>query len=174
VVTGQIEKECIAREPTLKKYLALVRRMEKIFKGFIVEYIDRSKNTKDDELSKAAAQNTPLPADVFLQIVSDASIKTIELVPRVIHIIQGEDWRAPIMAYLHHYYEPDSVVEQMRMQQWAQAYQIVNNDLYNISVSGPLLRSVIKEEGHQILSEIHAGVCGGHIGARALAAKVLR
>jgi ribonuclease HI len=29
VVTGQIEKECIAREPTLEKYLALVRRMEK-------------------------------------------------------------------------------------------------------------------------------------------------
>jgi hypothetical protein len=29
VVAGQIEKECIAREPTLEKYLALVRRMEK-------------------------------------------------------------------------------------------------------------------------------------------------
>jgi hypothetical protein len=28
VVTGQIEKECIAREPTLEKYLALVRRIE--------------------------------------------------------------------------------------------------------------------------------------------------
>jgi hypothetical protein len=29
VVAEQIEKECIAREPTLEKYLALVRRMEK-------------------------------------------------------------------------------------------------------------------------------------------------
>jgi ribonuclease HI len=29
VVVRQIEKECIAKEPTLKKYLALVRRMEK-------------------------------------------------------------------------------------------------------------------------------------------------
>jgi ribonuclease HI len=28
MVTGQIEKECIAREPTFEKYLALVRRME--------------------------------------------------------------------------------------------------------------------------------------------------
>jgi ribonuclease HI len=28
VVAGQIEKECISREPTLEKYLALVRRME--------------------------------------------------------------------------------------------------------------------------------------------------
>jgi hypothetical protein len=59
------------------------------------------------------------------------------------------------------------------MQQRARAYQIVDNDLYKISVSGPLLRCVNKEEGQQILSEVHAGVCGGHIGARALAAEVL-
>jgi hypothetical protein len=50
----------------------------------------------------------------------------------------------------------------------------VDNDLYKISVSGPLFRYVSKEEGQQILSEVHAGVCGGHIGDRALAAKVLR
>jgi hypothetical protein len=49
----------------------------------------------------------------------------------------------------------------------------VDNDLYKISVSGPLLRCVSKE-GHQILSEVHAGVCGGLICARALTAKVLR
>jgi hypothetical protein len=60
------------------------------------------------------------------------------------------------------------------MQQRAQSYQIVDNDLYNIFVSGPLLRCVSKDECQQILSEIHAGVCRGHIGARALAAKILR
>jgi ribonuclease HI len=40
VVAGQIEKECIAREPTLERYLALVKRMENYFKGFIVKYIE--------------------------------------------------------------------------------------------------------------------------------------
>jgi hypothetical protein len=50
------------------------------------------------------------------------------------------------MAYLHHYYEPDNIVDQTRMQQRAQAYQIVDNDFYKISVSGPLLRCVSKEE----------------------------
>jgi ribonuclease HI len=39
VVSGQIDKECIDREPTLEKYLALVRRMENYFKRFTVEYI---------------------------------------------------------------------------------------------------------------------------------------
>jgi ribonuclease HI len=116
VVAGQIEKECIVRDVTLKKYLALVKRMENYFKGFTVEHIDRNKNTEADELVKAAAHNTPLPVDVFLQIISDVSIKMIELEPRIINVMQDKDWRAPIMTYLHHYYEPDTTVDQIRMQ----------------------------------------------------------
>jgi ribonuclease HI len=65
VVAGEIEKECITREPTLKKYLALVRRMENVLKGFTLEYIDRNKNTEADKLAKAAARNTPLIANIF-------------------------------------------------------------------------------------------------------------
>jgi hypothetical protein len=79
------------QRPTLEKYLALVKRIENLFKGFTVECIDRNKNAEADELAKAAARNTPLPVDVFLQIISDTSIKTIEPEPRVINIIQGED-----------------------------------------------------------------------------------
>jgi hypothetical protein len=65
-------------------------------------------------------------------------------------------------------------VEHTRMLQRNRAYQIVGNDLYKTFVSGPLLRCVSKAEGQEILLEIHVGICGGHIGARALAAKVLR
>jgi hypothetical protein len=92
VVAGQLEKECIAREPTLEKYLLLVRRMENFFKAFPVGYIGRNKNAEADEPAKAATHNTPLSANVFLQITSDASIQTVELEPRVINIVQGEDW----------------------------------------------------------------------------------
>jgi hypothetical protein len=59
------------------------------------------------------------------------------------------------------------------MQQRAKAYQIIDNDLYKTSVSGPLLHCISKAEGQEVLSEIHVGVCGGHIGARALATKVI-
>jgi hypothetical protein len=66
--------------------------MEKKFKGFTVKYIGRNKNAEADELAKAAARNTPLPADIFLQMISDASTKTIEPEPMVINLIQGIDW----------------------------------------------------------------------------------
>jgi hypothetical protein len=78
------------------------------------------------------------------------------------------------MAYLHHYCEPNSINEQIRMQQRAKAYQIVANNLYKASVSGPLLRCLITAEGQDLLLEVHTGICGGYISTRQLAAKVLR
>jgi hypothetical protein len=72
VVTSQLEKEYITREPTLEKYLALVRRMENHFKGFTVEHIDRNKNAKVDDLAKVTAQKTPLSTAVFFQTIEDA------------------------------------------------------------------------------------------------------
>jgi hypothetical protein len=46
--------------------------------------------------------------------------------------------------------------------------------MYKASVLGPLLRCLSKAAGQEILSEVHVGIYGGHIGTRALAAKVLR
>jgi hypothetical protein len=61
--------------------------MKNYFKGFIVEDIDRNKNTKAVELAKAAAHDTPLPADIFLQIILDVSLKMIEPEPGIINVI---------------------------------------------------------------------------------------
>jgi hypothetical protein len=66
---------------------------------------------------KATTRNTPMLVNVFFQVLEDASVKTVPPEPRVISIIEGEDWRALLMAYLRHYYEPESKNEQTRMQQ---------------------------------------------------------
>jgi hypothetical protein len=93
---------------------------------------------------KAATHNTPLPTDVFLQVISDVSIKTVEPKPRVINLIQGEDWRALIMAYLRNYYEPDNIIEHTMLQYRAWTYQIVDNNLYKSSISCPSFGVSIK------------------------------
>jgi hypothetical protein len=90
VVARQIEKECIVREPTLERYLALLRKMENYFKGFTIEYIEWNKNCEADELAKAAARNTPMPADLFFQVLQDALIKMVPPKPRAINIIEGK------------------------------------------------------------------------------------
>jgi hypothetical protein len=56
-----------------------------------------------------------LPLKVFFQTIKDASVKIVESELRSINIIEGEDWRTPIMAYLRHYYEPDNNTDLIRM-----------------------------------------------------------
>jgi hypothetical protein len=139
-----------------------------------VEYIERTKNTKADELAKATARKAVLPPDVFFQVIKDPSAKTVEPEPIMVNNIQGEDRRAPIMAYLCHHYEPNNSTEFIRMQQRVKSYQLIGDELYKTSVTGPLLCCLSKDECSELLAQTHARICGGHIGARALTAKVLR
>jgi hypothetical protein len=59
------------------------------FKGFMVQYTEQSKNTEADDLAKAVVCNILMPADVFFQLLEDASIKTVMPAPRLINIIEG-------------------------------------------------------------------------------------
>jgi hypothetical protein len=54
----------------------------------------------------------------------------------MVNVMQGEDWRAPIMAYLHHNYEPDSNTELIIIQHRAKAYQIIRDELYQTLLQG--------------------------------------
>jgi hypothetical protein len=122
VIAGQIEKEFMARDESLERYLAVICRMENHFKGFTVEHIERAMNTEVDEMAKAAARKAVLPPDVFFQLIEDPSVKTVEPKPRMVNIEQGEDWQVPIMAYLRHHYEPDNGIEKTKIWQRAKAY----------------------------------------------------
>ena len=55
VVTDQIEKQYLAKELVLMQYLAAVRSLEKQFKGFTLQHVERNKNEEADTLAKAAA-----------------------------------------------------------------------------------------------------------------------
>jgi hypothetical protein len=54
------------------------------------------------------------------------------------------------------------------------AYQIIGDEMYKTSITGPLLHCLSKDKGKELLIQTHLGVCGGHIGASALTAKGFR
>ena len=170
-MAGHIEKDYKARDPELAKYLQFLREQEKYFEGFIVKNISRIDNSDDDKIVKVVAQNRSLPQDIFFQVLTHASIKAKQEVPREVHIIQREDWRAPIMAYLHGHYEPEDEVNEVRMKHRTRNYKIINNQLYKQGICEPLLKCISAEEGKELLLEIHEGICGTHLGARAMAGK---
>jgi hypothetical protein len=115
-----------------------------------------------------------LPQDVFFQVLTQASINTKQEASRKVHIIQSEDWRASIMAYLHGHYEPEDEVNEVRMKHMTRNYKIINNQLYKQGIHEPLLKCISTEEGKKLLSEIHEGICGTHPGARSTAGKAFQ
>ena len=147
---------------------------EKYFEGSTVKNISRTDNSDADEIAKAVAQNTSLPQDVFFQILTHASIKVKQEVPREVHIIQSENWRAPIMAYLRGHSELEDEVNEVRMKHRTKNYKIINNQLYKQGICEPLLKCISIEEGKELLTEIHEGICGTHLGARAMTGKAFR
>ena len=67
IVAGQVEKQYIAKEPELVKYLATVSALERRFQGFSHKYIPRAENTYADELAKAATNNLSMLEGTFYQ-----------------------------------------------------------------------------------------------------------
>jgi hypothetical protein len=47
-------------------------------------------------------------------------------------------------------------------------------ELYKHGVCSPLLKCLSRTEGMELMKEIHAGLCGSHIGSRPLLGKVFR
>jgi hypothetical protein len=174
IIAGHIEKDYKARNLELARYLQFLRDQEKYFEGFTVKNISRNDNSNADELAKAATQNTSFPQDVFYQILKQASIKAVQATPREVHIIQSEDWRAPIMAYLRRHYEPENEVNNIKMKQRIRNYKIINNQLCKQRICAPLLKYISAEEEKKLLSEIHEGIYGTYPGARTMAEKAFR
>jgi hypothetical protein len=56
----------------------------------------------------------------------------------------------------------------------ARSYTIAEGQLYKKGVVQSLLICISQEEGKALLVEIHSGVCGSHIGPRALSSKAIR
>jgi ribonuclease HI len=66
VVASQIKKDYSTKEPVLIQYLDAIRSLEKQFKGFTLQHIERNKNEEADTLAKAAMKGEALPSDTLL------------------------------------------------------------------------------------------------------------
>ena len=99
MAANQVGKDFEAKEPHLEKYLKQVRSMEKYFKGFDIKFVKRNHSSEADEQAKIASKGHPLPPDVFYTVQNEPLIVDSTEV-KMVSIIEGEDWRAPIIAYL--------------------------------------------------------------------------
>jgi ribonuclease HI len=174
VISGHVDKSCRARDPKLEKYLDTVRKLEASFEGFSVKNIPRGENEHADLLAKSAAQGLSLPSEVFFETIKAPSVELLERAVLNISSVHSEDWRTEIIFFLQGNCLSDDEAYNKRMEARTRPYVIIEGELYKHGVCSPLLKCLSRTEGIELMKEIHAGLCGSHIGSRPLLGKVFR
>jgi hypothetical protein len=154
VISGHIDKSCKARDPK------------------IVKNIPRGENEHADLLAKSAAQGLPLPSEVFFETIRAPLVELLERAVLTISPIHSEDWRTEIISFLQGNCLSDDEAYNKRMEARTRPYVIIEGELYKHGVCSPLLKCLYRAEGIELMKEIHAGLCGSHIGSRPLLGKV--
>jgi hypothetical protein len=152
----------------------LVRALERRFQGFTLKHIPRAKNSEADELAKAAANNLPMPVGTFYQVLTSPTTKIAAKTFQIVLLIECEDWRQSIIDALNNISNPEDKANATRMTTRVRSYTMIKGTLYKKGVLQPLLKCILQNEGKELLLEIHSGICGSHIGPRALSTKAIK
>jgi ribonuclease HI len=171
VIAGHVDKSSRARDPKLEKYLDAVRRLEDSFEGFSVKSIPRGENEHADLLAKSAAQGLPLPSEVFFETIKAPSVELMERAVLTISPVHSEDWRTEIISFLQGNCLSSDEAYNERMEARTRPYVMIEEELYKHGVCSPLLKCLSRTEGIELMKELHAGLCGSHIGSRPLLGK---
>jgi hypothetical protein len=115
------------------QYLMAVRSLERQFKGFTLQHVDRARNKEADALAKAVARCETLPSDVFYHVIGTPAVRNPEGLQvtndaeghRIINLIMTEDWWAPITLFLQGYYHPSDVNEAKRLKHQSRDFVLV-------------------------------------------------
>ncbi|XP_066318398.1 uncharacterized protein [Miscanthus floridulus] len=78
------------------------------------------------------------------------------------------DWRMPYLDYLLHEALPMDKTEARRLTCLTKSFVSIEGELYRRSHTGILLHCIPIEQGKQLLSDIHGGVCAHHTVPRTL------
>jgi hypothetical protein len=91
----------------------------------------------------------------------------------------GEDWREAYIDFIRDQSLPAGMdaksTEAGRVMRRSKGFILVDNKLYRRGArSGVLMKCVTREDGYNILREVHEGVCGNHAASRMLVGKAYR
>jgi ribonuclease HI len=158
VISGHVDKS------SKEIYLDTVRRLEASFEGFSVKNIPRGENEHADLLAKSVAQGLPLPSEVFFETIKAPLVELMERAVLTISPVHSEDWRTEIISFLQGNCLSDDETYNKRMEARTRPYVVIEGVLYKHGVCSPLLKCLSRTEGIELMKEIHAGLCGSHIG----------
>ena len=172
IMVRQTADEYATKDLVLTKYQAMVQSLLSSFTNPTLVQVNRKDNTIADLLSKLTeTEKENLDGSVYfeeLQLPSTDGHQIME--------IAGEDatWMTPVIDYLKEGILPDNKIKAKQLQAQYAKYFIQNDTLYKRTFDSPILKCIDPEEALYCMREVHEGICGDHMGGKALAHKILR
>ncbi|XP_010684609.1 uncharacterized protein LOC104899171 [Beta vulgaris subsp. vulgaris] len=171
LVVSQVNGDFECKNASMSKYMNLIKEEIKSLKRFVLDQVPRSENHQADVLSKlASSAEGDEPRIVFWEIKSAKSIDQKE----IMFLNRGNVWMSPIIDYKETGRLPTDPLEAKYVKARDKWFELWDGTLYKKAFNQPLLKCISRENGLEILKELHEGACASHIGERALGEKALR
>ena len=138
-----------------------------------VRHVPRAENSRVDALAKlATALQEDLSGSTPAEYLSEPSIDLRDVV--VAPVESEPSWMDPIWDYIIGGSLPDDPKKAAKIRARSARFTNHKGSLYKQGFFTPILKCIAGKDTEYVLREVHEGICGNHIGARALAGKVLR
>ena len=173
LVVRQIEDTYEAKSGRMILYLQKVRELLKKFVLVQVKHVPRAGNSRADALVKlATASQEDLSNSTLVEYLVEPSIDLCDV--EVAQIRSEPSWMEPIWDYVIDGRLPDDPKEAAKIRTRSAKFTNHEESLYKRGFFTPILKFIVGKDTEYVLREVHEGICGNHIGALALAGKVLR
>jgi transposase InsO family protein len=170
LVYRQVKGEFEAKEARMKLYLKQFQKYEQSLSELEIIQIPRDENQRADYLAKVASSAKDCKERQITLLMAPEAV----LGSTVAEISEARDWRRSIREYLVMGTLPDDKGEAARIKIRATRFCMIGDEMFKRGFETPLLKCPGNIECTQILKEVHEGCCGNHMGARALAQKIVR
>ena len=172
LVVKQIEDDYEAKGEKMICYLKKVCELLKKFVRVQIRHIPRVENSRADTLAKlATAPKEDLDIWVPVEHLMEPSVNVNS--DEALPIMIASSGMDPIWDYLLNGILPRDSKEASKLRARSTIFALLRGTLYKRGFSTPLLKCIGEEDANYVLREVHEGICGNHIGARALAGKTL-
>ena len=173
LVVRQIEDTYEAKSGRMILYLKKVRDILKKFVLVQVRHIPKAENSRADALAKlVTASQEDLSRLMLVEYLAEPSTNLCGV--EVAQIRSEPSWMDPIWDYIIDGRLPDDSKEAAKIRTRSARFTNHKGSLYKLGFFTPIPKCIVGKDTEYVLMEVDEGVCGNHIGARALAGKVLR
>ncbi|WKA04769.1 hypothetical protein VitviT2T_022776 [Vitis vinifera] len=177
LVLRQIQGEWKTRDAKLRPYHAYLELLVARFEDLRYTHLPRAQNQFADALATLASM-IDIPADATVRplLIESRSAPAYCCLIDDMEIDDGLPWYHDIYHFLRLGVYPEAATAKDRraLRQLATRFVICGETLYRQSPDGMLLLCLDRASTDRVMREVHAGVCGPHMGGHMLARKIMR